>query len=75
LHKADREIYQSVYNYYVNRPQNKLFLTNSDECYCQSTIHEEKNLSTPDQQRKFVNKIFREINNIKKFLLNYQLMN
>jgi len=66
----ERKNYQKIYNYYIHSPNNEVFPWKNNECYCQSSHEEEKNSPTP--QKEFVNKLFQQINIVKKFLLNYE---
>ena len=71
LNRNERENYQTIYNYYISSSHNKSFSTKISDCYCQS-FHEKEKKLIPQQQGEFVNKIFQEINIVKKFLLNYE---
>ena len=67
----ERKSYQNIYNYYISSPNNEVFFGGkNNECYCKSSHEEEKNSLT--QQKDFVNKLFQQINIVKKFLLNYE---
>ena len=72
LNRTERENYQIIYNHYNSSSYHKYFSTKINDCYCQSSSHEEEKKFMPQQQGEFVNKIFLKINTVKKFLLNYE---